>query len=213
MLRISCTRQGSAIHEHDGKSLRRPQSRTPATEKPCLLLQPCILYKNDLKGPEQDLFTAAAALFQLTGDVEYRNDADTKWWDPTGGIDSVYYNWNNVWQLGVAVLASAPEPAAKPALSRKFYRTKLADFVGRWATCSNEGKLADECRCAHERVLLVQMQACQVAATMQGPAMRSSLLPSVRMSSAVRLPAKTSSSAARMRPMRSDPARAWSTVI
>ena len=163
----------STIHEHDARSLRvHAVARPPIIEMPSVLLQPCILYKNDLKGPEQDLFTAAAALFQLTGDVEYRSDADTKWWDPTGGIDSVYYNWNNVWPLGVAVLASAPEPAAKPALSRKFYRTKLADFVGRWATCSNEGKLGDECRCVFVRVQPVQAQACQVPATMRGQAMR-----------------------------------------
>jgi hypothetical protein len=40
------------------------------------LLQPCTLYDNT-KPPEQQLFTAAAALWSLTGDMQYRIDADS----------------------------------------------------------------------------------------------------------------------------------------
>jgi hypothetical protein len=128
--------------------------------------QPCFLYKN-VKGPEQDLFTAAAALFQLTGDAGFRADADA-WWDAVGPKDSAFYlNWNNVVPLGVVALASAGAPAAA-AHNRAFYIAQLKNIVDRWSTCSNEGKTDTICKCAtHGLACYLQAPAmlrCQLAA-------------------------------------------------
>ena len=56
-------------------------------------VQPCELYKNH-KSPQQQLFTASAALFALTGLPAYRTAADS-FWDP--GAYLFFSNWNNVW--------------------------------------------------------------------------------------------------------------------
>lgn len=55
-------------------------------------MQTCELYLNR-KAPEQHLFTAAAALYRLTGQQQYRTDAD---WLFDWSYGSFLYNWNNV---------------------------------------------------------------------------------------------------------------------
>jgi hypothetical protein len=56
--------------------------------------QPCQLYYNE-KGPRQQLFSAAAALFVLTGSWSYRYDADGFY--NTAEAFNFLYNWNNVY--------------------------------------------------------------------------------------------------------------------
>lgn len=61
------------------------------------VMQPCDLYLNQ-KAPTQHLFTAAAALYSLTGSPRYRNEADSWWPSPETfpELEMYLYNWNNV---------------------------------------------------------------------------------------------------------------------
>jgi hypothetical protein len=60
-------------------------------------MQPCELYGNT-KGPQQQLFSAAAALYLATGDASFYADAET-FWDASAFL--FFNNWNNVYaQVG-----------------------------------------------------------------------------------------------------------------
>eukprot|EP00892_Ulva_mutabilis_P000075 jgi/Ulvmu1/10068/UM006_0015.1 len=100
----------------------------------------CTLYRNEKDAPEF-LFLAAAALYALTGNADYRADADTMF--PTGPQSveqqTFLYNWNNIVTQGIVILSMEPDvPAA--ANSRDFYRRFLRTSVSLWSQCSNEGE-------------------------------------------------------------------------
>lgn len=103
-------------------------------------MQPCQLYFNR-DPPQQQLFTAAAALFALTGDSEFRHDADTFWLAPDSpdtDFNLLISNWNNVWLQGVSLLAmtsqSDPPGALRP---QEEYRALMRMAALRWAACSS----------------------------------------------------------------------------
>jgi hypothetical protein len=56
-------------------------------------VQPCALYANG-KGPRQQLFAAAAALYAATGAAAYRAAAED-FWEPSAFL--FFNNWNNVY--------------------------------------------------------------------------------------------------------------------
>jgi hypothetical protein len=98
-------------------------------------MQPCELYQNS-KEAKQQLFAAAAALYLLTGDVKYRDDADKKWW---GGSDLFNNNWNHVYTQGITIMAITPNPGR--------FTDLLKESVQKWVDCSN-GVKTDLCECA-----------------------------------------------------------------
>jgi hypothetical protein len=105
-----------------------------------------MLYTN-MKGPRQQLFTAAAALYLLTNKPYFRTEADTLW-DPE--FATYLYNWNNVPNLGLAILSLAPDlPSAK--VNRNYYRNQMRNAVGYWSACNSEGSAAAKdgvfCKC------------------------------------------------------------------
>lgn len=117
------------------------------------VLQPCQLYLNE-KPPTQYLFTAAAALYALTGKAYYRGDADVMW--PKGTAETTVqrtflYNWNNVLAQGTIILAAQPD---LPGMlrSRDFYRNYLRATAELWSRCSNDGEAIANyyrfCECA-----------------------------------------------------------------
>lgn len=55
-------------------------------------MQTCTLYDNQ-KPPEQQMFVAAAAMYYITGNADYRTQAD-EYWDESWY--SFLFNWNNV---------------------------------------------------------------------------------------------------------------------
>lgn len=97
-------------------------------------MQPCALYANS-KNAKQNLFTAAAALYLLTQDLNYRIEAD-EFFDWAYG--SYLYNWNNVALQGVAVLAAAVD-APNMNTTRAMYRYMLRQTATNWAGCSLNG--------------------------------------------------------------------------
>lgn len=115
------------------------------TESSVLCLQPCELYYNP-KPPDQQLFTAAASLFSLTGNAQFRAEAD-KLWDPKAFL--FFNNWNNVWSQGVTILASTdrPDPPGV-AIAKQTYQAYLKAGVNLWVDCSLNGKNSNWCKCA-----------------------------------------------------------------
>lgn len=109
-------------------------------------MQPCTLYASTM-GPQRHLFTAAAALFQLTGESKYRDDADSMYWNPKDIMLTKLINWDNPWMLGAAVMAGTKEPKGA-AVRNSEYLEAVADTVRNWSQCSNEGQSGDFCKCA-----------------------------------------------------------------
>ena len=122
-------------------------------------MQPCTLYGSTF-GPQRHLFTATAALYQLTGDASYRTDADTMYWNPEDVMLTKLYNWDNPWLLGAAVMAATPEPKGA-SVKNAVYLDTLAAGVRNWSTCSNEGKSGDFCKCA-----LLQRHTCRATSSL-----------------------------------------------
>ena len=97
-------------------------------------MQPCVLYTNS-KNAKENLFAAASALFLLTGDKQYRIEAD-QFFDWTYG--AYLYNWNNVAQQGVIILAAAVAPPGMN-ITRSNYQDMLRTTTTNWAGCSLSG--------------------------------------------------------------------------
>eukprot|EP00892_Ulva_mutabilis_P000098 jgi/Ulvmu1/10089/UM006_0036.1 len=96
----------------------------------------CSLYHNGKDAPEF-LFAAAAAMYALTGEARYREDADVMS-EASMGHQIFLLNWNNVFIQGAMLLSMEPDvPGA--ARSRDFYRRLLRESVGLWSECSNDG--------------------------------------------------------------------------
>jgi hypothetical protein len=114
-------------------------------------LQPCELYANT-KNAKQNLFAAAASLFLLTEDINYRIEAD-EFFDWSYG--SFLYNWNNVAQQGIVVL-SASVDAPNMNITRAMYRDMLRQTATNWAGCSLNGtatwKGNTYCKCVSHSV-------------------------------------------------------------
>lgn len=108
-------------------------------------MQPCELYFNT-KPPEQQLFTAAAALFSLNGRAAYRADAD-RLLDP-GRAFTFLFNWNNVWTQGILILATTdradPGGVSRP---QREYKERIAQGTQFWSDCSKNGQNSNFCEC------------------------------------------------------------------
>jgi hypothetical protein len=107
-------------------------------------LQPCTLYNNP-KDPQQQLFLAAAALYMLTEESNYRDEADY-FFDPTASL--FHTNWNNVYPLGVAILAGMDTVTGAPEAHRPTaeYQRLLRRTVQQWSDCSNKGSSGKLCK-------------------------------------------------------------------
>jgi hypothetical protein len=107
-------------------------------------VQPCALYENK-KSPRQQLFLAASALYLLTGDPHFREEAD-HYFDPMG--DLFHINWNSVYGLGVAILAGIEDGniRVRPSRPTSEYSQLLKRTVQQWSACSNKGSSGDKCR-------------------------------------------------------------------
>ena len=110
------------------------------------VLSPCQLYFNT-KGPRQQLFTAAAALFSLTGERDFRTAADV-YYDSTEAF-LFLYNWNNVWPQGVTILASTDrgDPSGVKRTKAQ-YQALLKQGVDFWTKCISTGSNGNFCECA-----------------------------------------------------------------
>lgn len=97
-------------------------------------MQPCVLYTNS-KNAKENLFSAAAALFLLTQDPYYRIEAD-QFFEYTYG--SYLYNWNNVAQQGIIVLAASKAPP-NMNITQSMYKDMLRMTTSNWAGCSLNG--------------------------------------------------------------------------
>ena len=110
-------------------------------------VQPCTLYGSG-SGPQRHLFTAAAALFKLTGASAYRAAADEYWAASREEAQQAFLlNWDNVWGLGAAILAGAKDVKGS-ANSQGYYKEYLATVVANWVECSEGGAAAGVCECA-----------------------------------------------------------------
>ena len=109
-------------------------------------VQPCRLYDNP-KDARQHLFLAAAALYLVSGDYNFRREADFFFDDSTSLFHT---NWNNVSPLGVAILAGIDTPADVPEIhfSTADYQQLLRRSVQQWSDCSGKGSLGPLCRSA-----------------------------------------------------------------
>jgi hypothetical protein len=116
------------------------------------VLQPCALYHNK-KSARQQLFLAASALYVLTGESHFREEAD-QYFDPRA--DLFHINWNSVYGLGVAVLAGVDDgqAAVMPSRSASEYQQLLKRTVQQWSACSNKGASGEKCRCVHAVYIL-----------------------------------------------------------
>jgi hypothetical protein len=125
----------------------KPHARQVCTcDSATVPVQPCTLYHNP-KSPRQHLFLAAAALFLLTGTRGFRMEADF-YFDPHASL--FHTNWNNVYPVGVAILAGLDKAAEQeePQVTRQEYRQHLARSVQQWSTCSQDGAAPGLCRWA-----------------------------------------------------------------
>lgn len=109
-------------------------------------MQPCNLYYNP-RSPLQHLFVAAAALFSLTGEAQFRVEAD-QWYDQAGEEETfLFFNsWNAVWAQGVQMLATADQADPNDILvSKQGYSERLKLGVSFWTDCSEDGSNGGFC--------------------------------------------------------------------
>lgn len=124
-------------------------------------MQPCELYHNT-DPPDQQLFTAAAALFSLTGEAEYRRDADSFLSEDCMIVIS---NWNNVWGQGVSILAMTAQPDPEDvSKSQEEYRWLLGDAVAQWTACSEGDDSSKLCKCVFSCAMHVHVMQFDHAA-------------------------------------------------
>jgi hypothetical protein len=111
------------------------------------LLQPCDLFKNT-EDARQQLFTAAAALYSLTGDATFQIDADEFFKYPgrvnhdlSYDFELFHVSWSSVWTQGVAIMAGMPSVDSK-------WRDMLRESAEIWSDCSSGDLDQRFCECA-----------------------------------------------------------------
>lgn len=116
-------------------------------------MQPCELYFNG-KSPLQQLFGGAAGLFTLTGEAQYRIDADN-WYEAAGDEAFLFFNnWNAMWPQGVQALATTDQPDPNDILVSKLgYMERLKLGVSFWTDCSEDGSNGNFCVCVPDTPL------------------------------------------------------------
>ena len=108
-------------------------------------MQPCQLYSNP-KTARQHLFLAAAALYILTGSDGFKQESDF-YFDPNASL--FHTNWNNVYPVGVALLAGLNKGGTEADdKARSEYRKHLGRSVQQWAACSADQTPDAPCGCA-----------------------------------------------------------------